>query len=164
MVKTKRRANRKGGTQKVWRMKGCAKKKTQRGGCGCGSLTGGSRRRMKKGGRMWLSPSPFVNKPWLAPIQAWPGVQGSATGNWLTKNQHNVDVTARTAIQERNESVFPPKLSKGGARKKKGGVFNLVNMARSVNFGVDSAFRNLVGSASMPKNPAPTADQFSKNI
>lgn len=158
MAKT-RRANKKSKSQKLWRMKGCAKNKTYRGGCGCGSLIGGSKR-YRKGGRMELSPSPFVNKPWLGNIQTWPGVQGSATGTWLTKNQHSVDVSERTAIQERAGSVFPPKLVKGGSRRKRGGVFDLV---RSFGYGINSAYSNFKGFASMPINPAPTADQFSKN-
>ena len=166
MSKTRRRTNTKrrnknrtSRKQGVWKMRGCAK--TQRGGgCGCGAQFGG--KRIRWGGQMALSPSPFVNKPWLPPIQTWPGVQGSGTGNWLTKNQMNVDVTERTAIQERAGSVFPPKLSVGGSRKKRGGVFDLVNMGRSIGYGMNSAYSNLVGAASMPVNPLPTEGQFQR--
>ena len=107
-------------TQKLWAMRGCYK---QRGGnCGCGiqmggvSQRGGVRRRLK-GGLMSLSPSPFVNPPTLpAAIQTWPGVQGSGTGNWLTKNQLYVDPTIRTAVQERGGSVFPFQMGGRGRR------------------------------------------------
>lgn len=162
MVKTRRHtnvktANKKGKSQRLWKMRGCAKTyKMQRGGCGCGSQFGG--KRVRRGGQLALSPSPFVNRPWLPPIQSWPGVQGSGTGNWLTKNQLNVDVSERTAIQERAGLVFPPKI--GGSRRKRGGTFDLVNTARSVGYGVQSAYSNLVGAATMPVNPLPTQDQF----
>jgi hypothetical protein len=168
MVKTRRRANikrrgttKKNKSQRLWKMRGCAKTyKMGGGGCGCGSQFGG--KRVRRGGQMMLSPAPFVNRPWLPPIQTWPGVQGSGTGNWLTKNQMDVDVTERTAIQERAGSVFPPKLSGGGSRKKRGGVFDLVNVGRSVGYGMNSAYSNLVGTASMPVNPLPTQDQFQR--
>jgi hypothetical protein len=103
---------------------------------------------------MHLSPSPFVNKPWNPPIQSWPGVSGSGTGNWLEKNELHVDPTLRTAIQERAGSVFPPKLV-GGKRRKlsiKGGMPGLLSGAL---FGMNSAYSNLVGAATMPVNPAP---------
>jgi len=167
MPKTRRRSNSKKGPskkdrQRVWKMRGCAKTHKMRGGgCGCGVKFGG--RRMHRGGQMTLSPSPFVNRPWLPSIQNWPGVQGSNTGNWLTKNQMNVDVSERTGIQERAGSVFPPKLIAGGTRKKKGGVFDLVNTGRSIGYGMNSAYSNLVGSATMPVNPLPTQGQFATN-
>jgi hypothetical protein len=168
MAKTKRHTNtkkrgttKKGKSQRLWKMRGCAKTYKQSGGCGCGSQLGG--KRVRRGGQMMLSPSPFVNAPTLpSHIQTWPGVQGSGTGNWLTKNQMDVDVTERTAIQERAGSVFPPKLSVGGSRKKRGGVFDLVNVGRSVGYGINSAYSNLVGAASMPVNPLPTQGQFQK--
>ena len=177
MTKTRRRVNNKRKTQKIWKMRGCAKKIG--GGCGCGVKFGGykkGKRRSLRGGRIFLSPSPFVNSPSLpAQIQTWPGVQGSSTGNWLTKNQHLVDVTDRTAIQERGGQVFPLQmggmkggcgcgLQTGGMKTKKGGTFpGLVNMGNSFGYGVHSAYSNLIGAASMPVNPLPTADQFQKN-
>lgn len=147
MAKTRRRLHKKKVSQKVWKMKGCAKNRM-----------GGSRR-IQSGGGMGLSPSPFVNRPWLP--SNWPGVQGSATGTWLTKNQFHVDPTTRTAIQERAGSVFPPKLLRGGSRKKSGGLFDL---ARSIGYGLNSAYSSFKGFPSMPINPNPTADQFSKNL
>jgi len=152
MVKTKarrrRQKNNRKRTQKIWKMRGCANKKTTN----------------FRGGSMSLSPSPFVNAPsFPGQIPTWPGVAGSATGNWLTKNQHLVDLTDRTAIQERAGQVFPLQMggkSKKGAKSKKGGgLLDLVNMGF---YGINSAYSNLVGAASMPINPMPTADQFQK--
>jgi hypothetical protein len=169
MAKTRRRTptkkrvtSKKGKSQRLWKMRGCAKTyKMGGGGCGCGSQFGG--KRVRRGGQMLLSPSPFVNPPTLpSHIQTWPGVQGSGTGNWLTKNQLDVDPTIRTAIQERAGSVFPPKIISGGSRKKRGGVFDLVNVGRSIGYGMNSAYSNLVGTASMPVNPLPTQDQFQR--
>lgn len=172
MVKTKRRTNSKKKTQKAWKMRGCAKHKINQSGgnCNCGAMRGGKRSR--KGG-LWLSPSSFVNAPTLpAHIQTWPGVPGSATGNWLTKNQYPVDLTYRTATQERAGQVFPMQMGgkkrghrfSRGKKSKKGGAFpGLVNMGRNFGYGIHSAYSNLVGSANMPVNPMPTADQFKKN-
>jgi hypothetical protein len=127
---------------------------------------------------MTLSPSPFVNPPTLpASIQTWPGVQGSGTGNWLTKNQYTVDVSDRTGVQERGGSIFPFQMGgkkeggkKEGGRKrtKKAGTkktrtmrggFDLVNMGL---YGIRNAYSTLVGSANMPVNPQPTV-QFLRN-
>ena len=167
MKKTQKRKNNGKKTQKMWKMRGCANKTRtrlykQKGGCGCGIQMGG-KKRIRRGGHMSLSPSPFVNRPWLPPIQSWPGVQGSGTGNWLTKNQMNVDVSERTAIQERAGEVFP--LQMGGRTKRRmkrgaGPFSDFVNMGRSFGYGVHSAYSNLVGAATMPVNPLPTADQF----
>lgn len=171
MVKTKKRTISKKKTQKAWKMHGCAKQQSG-GSCNCGTMHGGKRRN-KKGGLLRLSPSPFVNAPTLpADIQTWPGVPGSATGNWLTKNQYPVDLTDRTATQERGGQVFPMQMGgkkrgrrfSRGKKSKKGGAFpGLVNMGRSFGYGINSAYSNLVGSANMPVNPMPTADQFQKN-
>lgn len=152
MIKTKARRRQKNNrkrTQKTWKMRGCAGKKG-----------GYKKSKSFRGGSMFLSPSPFVNTPSLpGQIQTWPGVAGSATGNWLTKNQHLVDLTDRTAIQERAGQVFP--LQMGGKKKSKkgGGLLDLVNMGF---YGINSAYSNVVGAASIPVNPMPTADQFQK--
>lgn len=171
MTKTKR--NRRIGkkTQKNWLMRGCYKQRG--GGCGCG-IGGvrqmGGKRRLKGG--MLLSPSPFVNSPSLpASIQTWPGVQGSGTGNWLTKNQYTVDVSDRTGVQERGGSIFSLQMGGRGRRKtkkektkiKRGrsrrGGFDLVNMA---TYGIQNAYSTLIGSGNMPVNPQPTV-QFVRN-
>ena len=173
MVKTRRRVNKRK-TQRLWKMHGCSRRRNckggygcQKGGCGCGLQTGGNKCGLQKGGYMQLSPSPFLNKPWTPPIQSWPGVQGSGTGNWLTKNNFDVDVSDRTAIQERAGQIFP--LRMGGKRKgtkrrkmtkriknnkksKRGGT----GLGQLFGYGVNSAYSNLVGSPNMPVNPSPT--------
>uniref|UniRef100_A0A6C0LBC9 Uncharacterized protein n=1 Tax=viral metagenome TaxID=1070528 RepID=A0A6C0LBC9_9ZZZZ len=177
MTKTKRNRRMGKKTQKLWPMRGCYK---QRGGsCGCGLQGGGvsqrggvrqmgGKRRRVKGGGMTLSPSPFVNPPTLpAAIQTWPGVQGAGTGNWLTKNQLPVDVSDRTAVQERAGSIFPYQM--GGKRKRKRtktkrgrsmrGGLDLVNMA---TYGLANAYSTLLGSANMPVNPQPTVQFLRK--
>lgn len=186
MVKTRRRVNKRK-TQRLWKMHGCSKTKRsvkcgcQKGGCGCGLQMGGNKCGLQmggcntcglqKGGSMQLSPSPFLNKPWI-PIQNWPGVQGSGTGNWLTKNNYDVDVTDRTAIQERAGQIFP--LQMGGKRRGRKGkktkrrqmtkrIKNSKNSKRGgtglgqlFGYGVNSAYSNLIGSPNMPVNPLPT--------
>ena len=177
-------------TQRQWKMRGCASRKRggtmkgvmkggMKGGCGCGLQSGGKKRmvgnlrvgKQMGGNHLALSPAPFVNKPWLPPIQAWPGVQGSGTGNWLTKNQMDIDVTDRTAVQERGGQIFPMQMGgkqmggkqMGGkqmrrnSRKKHGG-----NLGENIYYGINTAYNNLVGATYMPVNPLPTYDQFAK--
>ena len=180
MVKTRRRVSKRK-TQRLWKMRGCSKTKSsvkcgcqkggykcgmQMGGCGCGLQTGGNKCGLQMGGSMQLSPSPFVNKPWTPPIQNWPGVQGSGTGNWLTKNNYDVDVTDRTAIQERAGQIFP--LRMGGKRKgkktkrrqmtkkNKNNKMGGTGLGQLFGYGVNSAYSNLIGSPNMPVNPLPT--------
>jgi len=192
MAKTRRRVNKRK-TQRLWKMHGCSRTKRsfkcgcpkcgykcglqtggnkcglQKGGNKCGLQMGGCGCGLQTGGSMQLSPSPFLNKPWIPPIQNWPGVQGSGTGNWLTKNNYDVDVSDRTAIQERAGQIFP--LRMGGKRKRKGTkrrkmtkrIKNNKNSKRGgtglgqlFGYGVNSAYSNLIGSPNMPVNPLPT--------
>ena len=186
MVKTRRRVNKRK-TQRLWKMHGCSRTKRsfkcgcpkcgykcglqmggnlQKGGNKCGLQMGGCNTcGLQKGGSMQLSPSPFLNTPWT-PIQSWPGVQGSGTGNWLTKNNYDVDVSDRTAIQERAGQIFP--LQMGGKRKgRRNGKRKMTKRSKNsktggtglgqlFGYGVNSAFNNLIGSANMPVNPLPT--------
>ena len=192
MAKTKR--NRRIGkkTQKNWPMRGCYKQ--QGGGCRCGMgnvRQMGGKRRLKGG--MLLSPSPFVNSPSLpASIQTWPGVQGSGTGNWLTKNQYTVDVSDRTGLQERGGSVFSLQMGgrkeggrkeggrKEGGRKegerkeggrKEGGRTKIkrgrsrrggFDLVNMATYGIQNAYSTLIGAGNMPVNPQPTV-QFVRN-
>jgi len=184
MVKTRRRVPKRK-TQKMWNMVGCSKHNKKMmggnqmgGGCGCGIQFGGGQKgggcgcglqfggkhKKRGGGSLSLSPSPFVNKPWFAPISSWPGVQGSGTGNWLTKNQMNVDLSERTGVQERGGSISPfqmgGKRKKSGSKKKRkqhgGFLSDLVNAGRSLSYGLNNAYSNLIGSPNMPVNPMPT--------
>jgi hypothetical protein len=178
MVKTRRRVNKRK-TQRLWKMHGCSRTKRsvkygcQKGGYKCGLQMGGNKCGLQmggcntcglqKGGSMQLSPSPFVNKPWTPLIQSLPEVQGSGTGNWLTKNPLTTDVTDRTAIQERAGQIFP--LQMGGKRKRKGKKTKRsknskrggTGLGQLFGYGVNSAYSNLIGSPNMPVNPLPTA-------
>ena len=156
-------------SHRQWKQRGCSSRKrgvmkgVMKGGCGCGLQTGGKQKGgnlrggdLRGGNHLSLSPAPFVNKPWLPPIQAWPGVQGSGTGNWLTKNQMDMDLTDRTAVQERGGQIFPLQMG-GKQRKRRGGA-----LGENIYYGINTAYNNLVGATYMPVNPLPIADQFAR--
>lgn len=118
---------------------------TQRGGCNCGSMTGGS--------------NTFVGSPWTPSSSSWPGVQGS--GNHYALNKFHVD--PQTSII--NTGANRPFM--GGKRRKrqKGGTLSnflsqdLINLGRQIQYGVGTAYNGITGYPS-PVNPLPWKGQL----
>jgi hypothetical protein len=170
--------------QKLWNMKGCSRnsKKMRGGGCGCGMpFLGGQTQNggMKMGG----SEPALIGNPWTANIKSWPGVQGiPGESNFFSLNKYQPYSPPTQIGQERDGQIFPPEnvkyLVKGGrkmsrknhskkwGRVKKGGssLFgeNLLNTARSIQYGLGSAYNTLRGYP-LPVDPQPYADQYAKN-
>jgi hypothetical protein len=140
-------------------------KKNQMGGnCGCGlqmggcssCLTGG----VQMGGSGLLkggSTVALVGKPWTPEISGWPGVSGK-TGetNYFEMNKYHVDPQT-SMISERDQQTF----MKGGRSKRGGGIVpqDLVNLGRSMVYGMGSAYNTLNGYPA-PANPLPYKDQL----
>lgn len=179
-------------TQKLWNMKGCSKNKSratlggkkhsrkhrincvckicnlkrrtkrQRGGncssCalqmgGCGScLNGGVGLQMGGSGGINAGGPPFVGKNW--------SVYSKGNENHYSLNKYQVD-PSYDVLSERNQQRFV-----GGGRKrvKRGGTVpsDLVNLGRSMVFGLGSAYNTLNGFA-VPVNPLPYKDQLTNN-
>jgi len=191
-------------TQKIWKMKGCAKsrrnlggkrggcwwKKTgekkgksrkQRGGncgcglqlgggCGCGLQLGGSQKGgcssclsggVQMGGGINNGGPALVGAPWTGKISDWPGVSGKdGQTNFYSLNEYKSVDPQTSMISERDQQTF----MKGGRkmRNKRGGGFvpqDLVNLGRSMVYGLGSAYNTLNGYAT-PANPLPYKDQL----
>ena len=118
---------------------------TQRGGCNCGSMNGGS--------------NTFVGSPWTPASSGWPGIQGS--GNHYELNKFPVD--PQTSII--NTGANKPFMG-GRKRKQKGGNLSnflsqdLINLGRQFQFGVGTAYNGLSGYPA-PVNPLPWKGQMS---
>jgi len=131
----------------------------QRGGnCGCGlqlgvqnggctsCLAGGVG--VQSGGGINNGGTPLVGKPW--------SVNDEGNTNYYSLNKYPVDPQTSMA-SERNQQTF-----KGGRRNKKAGGFvpqDLVNLGRSMVYGLGSAYNTLNGY-SVPSNPLPYKDQL----
>jgi hypothetical protein len=131
----------------------------QNGGCGCGMplLSGGG------------TPG-FVGAPWTPSSDSWPGVKGDETGTYIAPNNYNNDVQLATKYVGAN-----PPFSTGGKKKNKrrshgskkqrgGNLSNflgqdLINLGRSFEFGLGSAYNGLAGYHA-PRNPLPWVGQL----
>jgi hypothetical protein len=162
-------------TQKLWRMKGCSKKKSntkskvkttykkkhgltrkrmvkkQKGGCTSCLQKGGSNG----------SNGALVGSPWSGSVSDWPGVAGKdGQTNYFSLNTYPVDPQTQT-ISERSDLYY----MKGGKRMKHrgGGIIpdDLVNLGRSIVNGVGTTYNALNGYAP-PVNPLPYKDQLVK--
>lgn len=117
-------------TQKIWKMRGCAGKKSYRGGSPdapfaySGNMndipttphpqlaytgTGG-----QKGGMVPSPVPPFVASPWGPLVNEWPGVEGSHTGNHFPANTYNV----QPEMNPINERYGPGGLVMSGGKRR----------------------------------------------
>jgi hypothetical protein len=174
-------------SQKVWNMKGCSKTKRnlgkkhkrsggcwlkkrggshkctprcnhakkhrtrrQRGGnCGCGLQLGGCTSCLVGGVQMGGGSAALVGAPWTASTKG--------NENYYSQNMYNKGDPQTSMMSERDQQTF-----KGGSRKRRAGGFipdDLVNLGRSMVYGMGSAYNTLNGY-SVPANPLPYKDQL----
>ena len=177
-TKSKKKSN-KGGTQKIWKMRGCKKSRTRtrsrtrRGGCNCGInlkkiFKGGSGcslcNGIMHGGNSIAVGN--IGYPWTGDINSWPGVAGvDGQSNYLAKNNYLVDPQT-SMLSERDGQLGPALLTntpnlRGGKklRKRGGGLIpqDLVNLGRQVQFNLGSTYNALNGYP-LPVNPKPYLD------
>ena len=145
------------------------KNKKQIGGnCGCGLQLGGQKggcqtclAGMQSGGGINNSGTPLVGSPWSPKISNWPGVAGKdGQTNFYSMNKYHVDPQT-AAISERNQITHMKQNGGGSRRRRAGGLIpqDLVNLGRSMVYGVGSAYNSLNGYAT-PVSPLPYKDQL----
>ena len=149
---------------------------SQKGGCGCGLQSGGSKN--KKGGCCGACstsmlggagnngipyPNGLAGAPWTPASSGWPGVDGiGGNRNYLAHNDYKVDPQTAMIATGAN-----PPFSIGGKkrRKQKGGSTSnfisqdLINLGRQIQFGVGNVYNGLLGY-SAPVNPMPWKGQL----
>lgn len=158
------------------------------GGCGCGLQLGGAQKGgcssclsggVQMGGRAGVQMGgraggqmggagginyggpALVGAPWSGKISDWPGVSGKdGQTNFFSLNEYKSVDPQTSMISERDQQTF----MKGGRRlrnKRGGGVVpqDLVNLGRSMVYGLGSAYNTLNGYAT-PANPLPYKDQL----
>jgi len=122
---------------------------------GCTSCLGGG---VQMGGGINNSGTPLLGTPWTPKINDWPGVAGKdGQTNYLADNQYLVD-PQRSMISERDQQTY----MLGGSRKRRaGGIIpqDLVNLGRSMVYGLGSAYNTLNGYPT-PVSPLPYKDQL----
>jgi hypothetical protein len=123
---------------------------------GCGSCLGGG---IQMGGGINNSGTPLVGSPWTPKINDWPGVSGKdGQTNYFADNKYLVD-PQRTMISERDQQTY---MAGGSSRKRRGGGIipqDLVNLGRSMVYGLGSAYNTLNGYSG-PVSPLPYKDQL----
>lgn len=142
----------------------------QRGGnCGCGLQMGGQKGgcqqclgggvTVQSGGGIGYIGSPTYGKPWTPEISGWPGVSGQqGQTNFFSLNKYDKPYLQTEQISERDQITY----MKGGSRRRRaGGIIpqDLVNLGRSMVYGVGSAYNSLNGYPA-PASPLPYKDQF----
>jgi hypothetical protein len=151
---------------------------SQKGGCGCGLQSGGSKN--KKGGFCAVCAAPLLmaggagnngipypnglaGAPWTPASSGWPGVDGvDGNRNYLAHNDYKVDPQTAMIATGAN-----PPFSIGGkrGRKQKGGTMSnfisqdIINLGRQFQYGVGSVYNGLLGY-SAPVNPMPWKGQL----
>ena len=122
---------------------------------GCTSCLGGG---VQSGGGINNSGTPLLGTPWTPKINDWPGVAGKdGQTNYFSNNQYLVD-PQRSMISERDQQTY----MLGGSRKRRaGGIIpqDLVNLGRSMVYGLGSAYNTLNGYPT-PVSPLPYKDQL----
>ena len=132
------------------------------GSCGCGLQMGGCSSCLgggvQSGGGINNSGTPLLGTPWTPKINDWPGVAGKdGQTNYFSNNQYLVD-PQRSIISERDQQTY----MLGGSRKRRaGGIIpqDLVNLGRSMVYGLGSAYNTLNGYPT-PVSPLPYKDQL----
>jgi hypothetical protein len=150
---------------------------SQKGGCGCGLQSGGSKN--KKGGCCGACstsmlggtgnngipyPNGLAGGHWTPASSGWPGVDGiGGNRNYLAHNDYKVDPQTAMIAAGANRPF-----SIGGGkknRKQKGGSTSnflsqdLINLGRQIQFGVGNVYNGLLGY-SAPVNPMPWKGQL----
>jgi hypothetical protein len=156
--------------QKIWNQKGCSVQKA--GKCGCGLPFGGKIKGWKGGQGCALcqqnggnssiikNPGPFIGPPWTPNVENWPGVgmkQGETNYYPLNTNTYSDYHNMKPAKGGKTRAI-----NKNNKTKKSGGGFlgqDLVNLGRTLSFGLGSAY-NAVSGYSQPLNPLPYKDQL----
>jgi hypothetical protein len=128
----------------------------QKGGCqSC--LAGGVT--VQSGGGIGYIGSPTVGKAWTPEISGWPGVSGQqGQTNFFSLAKYDKPYLQTQQGSERDQQTY----MKGGTRRRRaGGIIpqDLVNLGRSMVYGVGSAYNSLNGYPA-PANPLPYKDQF----
>ena len=151
-----------GNCKKCGMKKGCNCGMQMGGNCncgmqmgGCGSCLGGGVP-LQSGGGINNGGQALIGAPWTS--SNWPGVAGKdGSPNFYANNKYLVD--PQTAmVSERDQQTF----MKGGSRKRRaGGIIpdDLVNLGRSMVYGIGSAYNTLNGFQP-PVNPLPYKDQL----
>ena len=132
------------------------------GSCGCGQQMGGCSSCLgggvQSGGGINNSGTPLIGTPWTPKINDWPGVAGKdGQTNYFADNKYLVD-PQRSMISERDQQTY----MLGGSRKRRaGGIIpqDLVNLGRSMVYGLGSAYNTLNGYPT-PVSPLPYKDQL----
>ena len=158
--------------QKLWNMIGCSKKCTRRhkhnasckkriaykkmqmggkqmGGCSTCLQTGGS------------ANSALIGSPWTGSVSDWPGVAGKdGQTNYFPLNTYPVDPQTQNIISERSDIRMSGGKTKNHMRGGQGMIpQDLVNLGRSMVYGIGSAYNSLNGFPA-PVNPLPYKDQL----
>jgi hypothetical protein len=168
----------KGKTRKT-RKHGSSNRKQRGGNCNCGLQMGGVQNGgvqnggcqtclgggipVQSGGGINYGGPPFVGSPWTPSVGGWPGVAGKdGQTNYLSLDTYDKPYLQTQQISERDQQTY----MKGGSRHKKaGGIIpqDLVNLGRSMVYGVGSAYNSLNGY-NPPANPLPYKDQYASPI
>jgi len=125
---------------------------------GCQQCLGGGVA-IQSGGGIGYIGSPTFGKPWTPEISGWPGVSGQqGQTNFFSLNKYDKPYLQTEQISERDQITY----MKGGSRRRRaGGIIpqDLVNLGRSMVYGVGSAYNSLNGYPA-PASPLPYKDQF----
>lgn len=123
------------------------------GGCGCGLLTGGKRRKKQKGGKT-LDPQGLVGQPWGQNPSKWPGVDGiSGNRNYLAYNEYKVDPqTALISVGANRPFLYGGKKHcRTKRRRQRGGALSnllgqdFINLGRQIQYNMGSTYNALNG-------------------
>ena len=132
---------------------------------GCAHKKRRTQSKKQRGGYIPAVVPAMVGSPWTPSVSGWPGVAGlQGQTNYFSMNTYPVD--PQTAmISERDYQFYGGMKEKEKEKREKdhrgGGILpdDLVNLGRSMVYGVGSAYNSLTGY-SAPVNPLPFKDQL----
>lgn len=142
------------------------------GNCGCGLQMGGQKGgcqtclgggvAVQSGGGIGYIGNPTVGTPWTPKINDWPGVAGKdGQTNFFPMAKYDKPYLQTQQVSERDQQTYMKDMNGGSRRRRAGGIIpqDLVNLGRSMVYGVGSAYNSLNGYPA-PANPLPYKDQF----
>lgn len=142
------------------------------GNCGCGLQMGGQKGgcqtclgggvAVQSGGGIGYIGNPTVGTPWTPKINDWPGVAGKdGQTNFFPMAKYDKPYLQTQQVSERDQQTYMKDMNGGSRRRRAGGILpqDLVNLGRSMVYGVGSAYNSLNGYPA-PANPLPYKDQF----
>jgi len=142
------------------------------GNCGCGLQMGGQKGgcqtclgggvAAQSGGGIGYIGNPTVGTPWTPKINDWPGVAGKdGQTNFFPMAKYDKPYLQTQQVSERDQQTYMKDMNGGSRRRRAGGILpqDLVNLGRSMVYGVGSAYNSLNGYP-VPANPLPYKDQF----